>query len=69
MVADHVSEKTLQAIYMFNKLILYSKLFLNDKWRTVSKFARKRNEKWGTSLKIPQLNKTTDCKILKRDVL
>lgn len=54
---------------MFNKLILYSKLFLNDKWRTVSKFARKRNEKWGTSLKIPQLNKTTDCKILKKDVL
>ena len=61
MVADHVSENALQAICMFYKLILFSKLFLNDEWRTVSKFvekkksSRKRNEKWGTSLKIPQV--------------
>ena len=43
MVADHVSENALQAICMFYKLILFSKLFLNDEWRTVSKFVEKKN--------------------------
>ena len=43
MVADHVSENALQAICMFYKLILLSKLFLNDEWRTVSKFVEKKN--------------------------
>ena len=44
MVADHVSENALQAICMFYKLILFSKLFLNDEWRTVSKFKKKNHQ-------------------------
>ena len=59
---------------------MYSKLFLNDQWRAVPKFAEKKtlNEDWLTNRSEKkktrlqsslELNKTTDYKMLKKDVL